>query len=441
MNRTNLWIIIEIAEELKRLKTSKKYFSKKTDFTRDRVFTFETVFHLIADLPRLSLSIEIEKGLKEINKIIGKREEGTKGGFCKARNKILPKLFKVINEKLLALFYSLSGQVIPKRWKGFIIRGIDGSIIDIVDTAENRLEFGTQKNQYGLVVQARMMIGYDVMNKVITHSHLGNLSIGEGNVVKKWISEMKTDELNIYDRLFPGVSFQYLHHYYNTPYVIRCKLGHNKQVADFVKSKKKERTETWKLNNTAITELKEMGLEVNKETTIRVRLIRVELDNGEVEVLLTSLVDNKKYPHKIFKGLYFKRWGVEIVNGFLKNTLQIEITSGRKVNTIYQDFYATIFRANIQALIELDCEPKLQAINKRRKNNYAINRTAAAGNLKRKLPQLILGNAPQIVYEKLINVFIKNIEPVRPDRMFPRIKRAQKLSGKYKPLKNYKRAI
>ena len=89
MNRTNLWIIIEIAEELKRLKTSKKYFSKKTDFTRDRVFTFETVFHLIADLPRLSLSIEIEKGLKEINKIIGKREEGTKGGFCKARNKIL----------------------------------------------------------------------------------------------------------------------------------------------------------------------------------------------------------------------------------------------------------------------------------------------------------------------------------------------------------------
>ena len=184
-----------------------------------------------------------------------------------------------------------------------------------------------------------------------------------------------------------------------------------------------------------------MGFDVNRQTIIRVRMVRVVLDNGEVEVLLTSLIDNKKYPHKIFKALYFKRWGVEVENDFLKNTLQIEITSGKKPKTIYQDFYATIFRANIQALIELDCEAKVQIINKRRKHNYAVNRTAAAGNLKRKLPQLFLLENPQKVYEKLITVFVKNLEPVRLGRKFPRIKRAQKISGKYKPIRNYKRAV
>ena len=441
MNSTNLWIIIHIAEELKRLKKSKQYFSKPSDFTRDRIFTFETVFHIIADLPRLSLSVEIEKGLEYINKILGKEKEGTKGGFCKARSKILPELFKEINKKLLELFYESLEGTTPKRWKGFIVRGIDGSIVDIVDTEENRLEFGKQSNEYVSVVQARMMIGYDVLNKMITHSYLGNLSVGEGNVVKEWISKMKKDELNIYDRLFPGITLQYLHYYYNVPYVMRCKLGHNKQVTEFVKSKKKERTEEWELHKVAIAELKEMGIKVNNQTTMKVRMVRIELDDGEVEVLLTSLIDNKKIPHKIFKALYFKRWGVETVNGFLKNTLQIEITSGKKVNTIYQDFYACIFRANIQALIELDCEPKLRLINKKRQHNYAVNRTAAAGNLKRKLPQLFLGDNPEKVYEKLITVFVKNLEPVRPDRMFPRIKRSQKVSGKYKPYKNYKRAI
>jgi len=441
MNRTNLWIILEIAEELKRIRESKEYFTKPTDFTRDRVFTFETVFHLIADLPRLSLSIEIEKGLEQINKILGRKAEGTKGGFCKARNKIEPELFKEIDKRLLKLFYQMREQKPPKRWKGFILRGIDGSIVDIVNTEENRLEFGVQSNQYGSVVQGRMMIGFDVLNKLVTHAHLGSLSVGEGNVAKKWISAMKGDELNIYDRLFPGMAFQYLHNYYDTKYVMRCKIGHNKRVEDFVNSKKKERTEDWVLTKKGKTELRSLGFEVNNKTTIRVRMVRVELDNGEVEILLTSLIDNKKYPHKIFKDLYFKRWGVEVENGFLKNTLQIEMTSGKKPKTIYQDFYATIFRSNVQALIELDCESELQEINKRRKHNYAVNRTAAAGNLKGNLPQLFLADNPKKVYEKLITVFIKNLEPVRPNRIIPRIKRSQKLNGKYKPFGNYKRAI
>lgn len=441
MNNTNLWIITELAKELSLIKESKKYFSSEKDFTRDRVFTFETVFHLIADLPRLSLGVEIENGLEVINKILGKKTEGTKGGFCKARNKIRPELFKVVNDKLQELFYSADGGSAVKRWKGFVVRGIDGSIVDIADTEENRLKFGEQGNQHGSVVQARMMIGYDVLNKVVTHAHLGNLSVGEGNVVKGWIAGMKADELNIYDRLFPGISFQYLHHYYKRQYLMRCKTGHNNRVKDFVRSGKKERTENWKLSSTAVSELRAMGLEVDEQTTIRVRLIRVELADGEVEILLTSLLDKKKYPHGIFKALYFQRWGVETVNGFLKNALQIEITSGKKANTIYQDFHATIFRANIQALIELDCEPGLRVINQRRKLDYAVNRTVAAGNLKRKLPELFLGNDPLSVYEKLIDVFIKNIEPVRPDRAFPRIKKSQKLNGKYKPFNNYKRAV
>ena len=61
--------------------------------------------------------------------------------------------------------------------------------------------------------------------------------------------------------------------------------------------------------------------------------------------------------------------------------------------------------------------------------------------MKGKLPQLFLGKTPEEFYKKLIKLFIKNIEPVRPDRMFPRIKRSQKSSGKYKPFKNYKRAV
>jgi hypothetical protein len=51
----------------------------------------------------------------------------------------------------------------------------------------------------------------------------------------------------------------------------------------------------------------------------KVRVIKVMLDTGEIEVLLTNLTETFD-----FKELYFKRWGVEKEYDVLKNTLEIE---------------------------------------------------------------------------------------------------------------------
>ena len=52
-----------------------------------------------------------------------------------------------------------------------------------------------------------------------------------------------------------------------------------------------------------------MGLEASP---LRLRLIRVELESGEIEVLITSLTDEQKFPYEIFMDLYHKRWLVEV---------------------------------------------------------------------------------------------------------------------------------
>lgn len=45
---------------------------------------------------------------------------------------------------------------------------------------------------------------------------------------------------------------------------------------------------------------------------VRVRLVKVELESGGVEVLGTSLLDSKQYPRSELKQFYGLRWGVEI---------------------------------------------------------------------------------------------------------------------------------
>lgn len=438
MNKTNLVIFDQIMSNLAELKETKAYFSSPKDFTRDRVFTFLTMFFLISNLPRKSLNVEIQEGLEMINPHLGKKVMGSKSGFCKARKKIKPELFEKINSNLINHSYEMRKNKL-KKWNDFFLTAIDGSILDLVDTVPVRTLFGSQKNQHGSVPQGRMMIGFDVLNNLIINSSLGGLSVGETNVAKTWLSAMGKDRLCIYDRLFPGSTLQYLHQKYEIPYVMRCKLGHNNRVKAFVKSKKKQKVEDWNLSQTSLTQIRNLGFKVSDKDTVRVRMVRIELDNGEVEILLTNLFDVQKFSLKSLKEVYNLRWGVETGIEFLKNTLQIEISSGQTVQSIYQDFFATIFRANVQALIEMDCEEKVKEKNQSRELTYKINRTAAAGLLKRKISLLFLSDNPRKAYQLLIDLFIRNLEPIREGRSFPRIKKSIKLNGKYRPMKNYKR--
>ena len=239
------------------------------------------------------------------------------------------------------------------------------------------------------------------------------------------------------------MSLQYLHEAKEKHYVMRCKLAHNNKVKAFVSSGEKEITEQWELNNKVVKELKELGIkeDLSKDTAITVRLVRVELENGEVEILLTNLLDQKTYPHSCFKELYNLRWGVETEIDFLKNVLQIEISSGQSPQTILQDFFANILRANLQALIEADAQPIVEEETKKRKHSYQVNRNVACGLLKNRLHRLILIPVCPKYYHFLVKVISKQVEPIRKNRDFERNNKKSNIRGKYRALTNYKRAI
>ena len=76
----------------------------------------------------------------------------------------------------------------------------------------------------------------------------------------------------------------------------------------------------------------------------KARVIKVTLDTGEIETLLTNLTENFN-----FKELYFVRWGVEKAYDVLKNTLEIENFSGRTETAVRQDFHIHIIASNMLA--------------------------------------------------------------------------------------------
>ena len=75
-------------------------------------------------------------------------------------------------------------------------------------------------------------------------------------------------------------------------FVIRVTVGNSKAAQDFVESGKSECEFTLTFADDLIEEFKGHGMAIPK--TVRLRFVRVLLDTGEVEVLLTNLIDRDK---------------------------------------------------------------------------------------------------------------------------------------------------
>jgi IS4 transposase len=115
--------------------------------------------------------------------------------------------------------------------------------------------------------------------------------------------------------------------------------------------------------------------------TITVRFVRVMLSTGEIEVLVTSLLDSDKYTAQMLKELYHLRWGIETLFGVLKERLRLDNFTGKTVISIKQDFFATLFLVGLESILTQTAELHLfnkSSLNKLRQtvnNMVSFNAT------------------------------------------------------------------
>ena len=158
---------------------------------------------------------------------------------------------------------------------------------------------------------------------------------------------------------------------------------------------------------------------------IRIRLIRVEVADGEVEVLATSLLDTQRYPVSVFKELYHLRWPVEEDYKVIKCRIEVEYFSGTSVPAIYQDFHAKLFTANLTAILARPAQKVVSQEDAGKKYPYQINLTNAISKIKDTVVLFFIHHDIFALLENLWKLMTKTIEPIRPNRSYPRIRRRQ----------------
>lgn len=379
------------------------------------------------------MSIEIEGWFGQLG------EKGcTKGAFSLARYRVLWPFFRDWNLHLVKQVYADGRDLL--KWKGFYLKAVDGSTLYLFRDTAIEEAFGSQSNQFGSIPMARVGIELDVLNGYCTQAQLQPYSQGEGIFAAAFLENATPDELRIYDRYFASFELIFKHLFQNTHFLMRCKVSFNRTVSEFVASGKAEAVVDFPITPNAIVSLQGQGHPVDEKTTVRVRLLRIDIGQEEPEILITSLTDLKKYPYSEFKKRYNYRWGDETRFDQMKNKLQIEVFSGHKPEAVYQDFFTTVIVSNLQNLLSRECSEELQKVNSKRKTPAAINQNVSIGFLKPRLVKLFLTRSTTAIFEELKSLFLKNLEPIKRGRNFPRTKFVQRVKGKYRTFKNYRRA-
>ena len=362
----------------------------------------------------------------------------TKSAFVQYRKKLRPELFRHLSDVIVNEFYS-NNELGVKLWNGLRLLAVDSSRLTLPYTEELKKKYGEAKNSNLTgVVQARVSVLYDVINKYVIEGLLSPLTTGEGKLALEHLLHVNKNDLVIYDRGYPSFELMYEHFKQKSQFLIRAKESFNNVTSAFIKSGKS----TQIVNIYLGRHKKNIDKEYDKNTSITVRLVRVELSSEEVELLITSLLDVKKYRTEDFKELYFKRWGVESFYDELKNKLKVENFSGYSNQSILQDFYAALFVSNVQTLIVSELEEEINEQTKETKYKYKVNNNLSYGFLKDRIVTLFFSNNNMDeTIDELKILFKKHLVPIRPNRSNTRDADKYRKRLKPKVTKNQRDAI
>jgi len=395
------------------------------------------VVTFILNLLRKSFQVELDSFFKILSSDTNhgaSKIDLTSSAFVQNRQKIKPSLFQELLNCLNHEFYT-DNDARVKLWNEYRLLAIDGSSLVLPNTARLKDKYGFHKNQHKTeVVMARCSLLYDLENKFIIDGILTPYREGERQGAIKHLEHTGEKDLILFDRGYSSYELFHACEVRGVNYVVRCQKNFNGQVESFIQSKLESQVVSLEHCNKKVLDTK-----LGRKESLKVRLVRVKLAKGEEEILITSLIEESKYPSKMFKKLYARRWGIETNYSFIKNILEIEKFSSYSPESIEQDFYASIFIRNLQSLLISELEEEVEEKYSKRRYKYKINDTLSIGFLKGRIIELLLSDSFESTLEELKKLLIKNVIPIKPNRKRER-KKDQYRGRKKKPKvpKNWK---
>jgi|SRR5713226_4656490 len=414
------------------------------DFTRQRVLTFPIVMLLVLQKTTKSIQRHLHAFFHQLCPEPG-GECVSAGGWSQARGKLAHTAFIELNQGvLLASFYAPEQAEHRRCWRGHRVLGVDGSLLRLPSHPELIQSFGTVAvaNHCGdtgtRYTPGRLSMVYDLLNDLGLDARLEPVSTGEVALAAAQLAHVQPGDVLIWDRGFTGYVLMARVMAGGKHFVGRCSEGSFAAAQELFRVNRARRSWTVKLvaGSEQRAESKALGL----PTELVVRFVSLRLPTGELEVLVTSLLDAALYPTEEFLEVYHWRWGQETYYHMLKGRLDLENWSGHTLAAVRQDVQAAVFVSNLESVLSQEPQEELSAGDAARKYPAQVNRAVSYHALKDRLLDLLWSQRPVAeVLQEAQRWMQSSPVSVRRARQVPR--RPQSFHRSYHYQRNVKKIV
>lgn len=277
-------------------------------------------------------------------------------GELVARSAIVQARQRLGEEPLAYLFAVVAAEwatrsAVAHRWRGLSLYGIDGTTIRVPDTKENRRAFGGQTADeehrdagYPLVRLVALMA---LRSHVLSSVRFADFHTGESVLAEDIWHELPDNCLTILDR-----------HYLSAEFLNRIvESGRNRHWLTRAKSKTTFKTlEKFGRNDELvqldITPAVRRYADGDLPPAWFARAIKYQKKGFPPSVLLTSLLDPKKYPAEEIIALYHERWELEMGYDEVKTHLlaREEAIRSKTPSGVRQELWGILLAYNLVRL-------------------------------------------------------------------------------------------
>lgn len=377
---------------------------EKVYFTRNRKMPFEKLLKFLLSMYRTSSQNALNKFFE--NKGITMSQQA----LSKARNKFDHSPFQKIFTAVRDAQYAPNQLPSLEKYEGKLLIAIDGSATELPNLPSLLEKFGGTGAKASSPT-ARMSIAYDVLNDFIVDADFSPLSVSERSHAKNHINNFG-EIVNLKDVVFI--------------------MDRGYASEELIKLISEKSNYLFRLRTKFNVEIDKLSLgshEIKMYDEVNVRIVKFTLPSGEIETLMTNLFD---LDESKFMELYFKRWPVEVKFDIVKNKLELPCFGGFTENIIMQDFWISMYLANIAAIAKYEADQKIkeQRADKNNKYEYQANVNTLIGSLRERFAIAVFTRNPFQRIKK-VKLILKEIQhsvvPIRPyDGLTPRYENTRK---------------
>ena len=241
------------------------------------------------------------------------------------------------------------------RWQGLGLYSVDGTTLRVADSVENRDHFGGQDSGRHASGREERQSGYPAVRLVVLmalRSHLlaaaafGPYAVDERAYAASLWDTVPNHSLVLIDRhylqanvLVPLTSNGTERHWItraksNTTFRSIRSLGKDDELVEFTVSSEARRKDP------------------SLPTHFDARVIRYQRKGYPSQLLLTSLVDERRYPAAKIRALYHERWEIELGFGEIKTDMleRLETIRSKSPSAVEQELWGLLLAYNLVRL-------------------------------------------------------------------------------------------